>query len=135
MPGLLLLRLTDLSRVLQHGENSGSGLTKAMQRRLSYTSKDEGCIGSILPCGGHAIEPVWKASLIKTVVTVLIKKAIIMKLIKVGQVAKEPWADKLFTGPVTLQAIIGRDLSENFFIQQVNFSKGVRILNQFGYIW
>jgi len=55
-----------------------------------------------------------------------IKKAIIMKLIKVDQVAKEPWEDKLFTGPVTLQAIIGNDLSENFLIQQVNFSKGVR---------
>jgi quercetin dioxygenase-like cupin family protein len=49
-----------------------------------------------------------------------------MKLIKVDQVAKEPWEDKLFTGPVTLQAIIGKDLSENFLIQQVNFSKGVR---------
>jgi 4-carboxymuconolactone decarboxylase len=49
-----------------------------------------------------------------------------MKSIKVDQVAKEPWADKLFTGPVTLQAIIGRDLSETFLIQQVNFSKGVR---------
>jgi quercetin dioxygenase-like cupin family protein len=49
-----------------------------------------------------------------------------MKVIKVAQVAKEPWVDKLFTGPVTLQAIIGRDLSENFLIQQVNFSKGVR---------
>ena len=49
-----------------------------------------------------------------------------MKLIKVDQVAKEPGANKLFTGPVTLQAIIGNDLSENFLIQQVNFSKGVR---------
>ncbi|MDD4447525.1 MAG: hypothetical protein PHN61_07595 [Methanothrix sp.] len=49
-----------------------------------------------------------------------------MKLIKVEPVAKEPWVDKLFTGPVTLQAIIGSDLSENFLIQQVNFSKGVR---------
>lgn len=49
-----------------------------------------------------------------------------MKLIRVDQVAKEPWADKLFTGSVTLQAIIGSDLSENFLIQQVNFSKGVR---------
>ena len=49
-----------------------------------------------------------------------------MRLIKVSQAAKVPWADKLFTGPVTLQAIIGSDLSENFLIQQVNFSKGVR---------
>jgi len=49
-----------------------------------------------------------------------------MKLIRVDQVAKEPWVDEIFTGPVTLQSIIGRDLSENFLIQQVNFSKGVR---------
>ena len=49
-----------------------------------------------------------------------------MKVIKVDQVAKEPWVDKLFTGPVTLQSIIGTDLSKNFLIQQVNFSKGVR---------
>ena len=49
-----------------------------------------------------------------------------MKVIKVDQVAKEPWVDKLFTGPVTLQSIIGTDLSKNFLIQQVNFSKGLR---------
>ncbi len=49
-----------------------------------------------------------------------------MKLIKVDQVPKKPWSDKLFTGPVTLQAIIGNGLSEKFLIQQVNFSKGVR---------
>ena len=49
-----------------------------------------------------------------------------MKLIRVDQVAGEPWADKIFTGPVTLQSIIGGDLSENFLMQQVNFSKGVR---------
>jgi quercetin dioxygenase-like cupin family protein len=49
-----------------------------------------------------------------------------MKVIKVAEVAKEPWVDRLFTGPVTLQSIIGKDLSKNFFIQQVNFSKGVR---------
>jgi quercetin dioxygenase-like cupin family protein len=50
----------------------------------------------------------------------------IMKVIKVAQVAKEPWVDKIFTGPVTVQGIIERDLSENFSIRQVNFSKGVR---------
>ena len=49
-----------------------------------------------------------------------------MKVIKVDQVAKEPWVDKLFTSPVTLQSIIGTDLSKNFLIQQVNFSKGIR---------
>jgi quercetin dioxygenase-like cupin family protein len=50
----------------------------------------------------------------------------IMKVIKLAQVAEEPWVDKLFTGPVTLQGIIENDLSENFLIRQVNFSKGVR---------
>jgi quercetin dioxygenase-like cupin family protein len=54
------------------------------------------------------------------------RKEIIMKLIKVSQVAKEPQTDKLFTGPVTMQSIIGTDLSKNFLIKQVNFSKGVR---------
>jgi quercetin dioxygenase-like cupin family protein len=49
-----------------------------------------------------------------------------MKVIKVDQVAKEPQANKLFTGPVTMQPIIGPDLSKNFLIQQVNFSKGIR---------
>ena len=49
-----------------------------------------------------------------------------MKVIRVARVAKEPWVDKLFTGPVTKQAIIGTDLSKNFLIQQVNFSKGIR---------
>ncbi len=54
------------------------------------------------------------------------KKEVIVKLIRVAQVAKEPWVDKLFTGPVTKQSIIGTDLSKNFLIQQVNFSKGIR---------
>jgi quercetin dioxygenase-like cupin family protein len=49
-----------------------------------------------------------------------------MKVIRVDQVAKEPQVDKLFTGPVTMQPIIGTDLSKNFLIKQVNFSKGVR---------
>ena len=50
----------------------------------------------------------------------------IMKVIQLAQVAKEPWVDEIFTGPVTLQGIIETDLSENFLIRQVNFSKGVR---------
>jgi quercetin dioxygenase-like cupin family protein len=49
-----------------------------------------------------------------------------VKVIRVTQVAKEPWVDKLFTGPVTKQSIIGTDLSKNFLIQQVNFSKGIK---------
>jgi quercetin dioxygenase-like cupin family protein len=51
---------------------------------------------------------------------------IIMKIIRVDQVDKEPQEDKLFTGPVTMQPIIGAELSKNFLIKQVNFSKGVR---------
>ena len=49
-----------------------------------------------------------------------------MKVIRVDEVAKEPWPIKLFTGRVTVQPIIGRDLSKNFSLQQVNFGKGVR---------
>jgi hypothetical protein len=32
-----------------------------------------------------------------------------MKVIKVDDVAREPQVDKLFTGPVTMQPIIGKD--------------------------
>ena len=49
-----------------------------------------------------------------------------MKVIKTVQVAKEPSKSPLFTGPVTMQQIIGTDLSKNFSIRQVNFSTGVR---------
>ena len=49
-----------------------------------------------------------------------------MKVIKPVQVAKEPSKSPLFTGPVTMQQIIGTDLSKNFSIRQVNFSPGVR---------
>ena len=49
-----------------------------------------------------------------------------MKVTKVDQVAKEPRVDSLFTGSVTMQTIIGTDLSKNFRISQVNFSRGVR---------
>jgi len=45
-----------------NNENSGSGLTKAMQRRLSYTFKDIGSKGKILPYNGNILEPVWKNS-------------------------------------------------------------------------
>ena len=49
-----------------------------------------------------------------------------MKVIRRANVAKEPHESKLFTGPVTLQTIIGTDLSKNFLIGQVNFGKGIR---------
>ncbi len=49
-----------------------------------------------------------------------------MKVIKIAQVAKEPQTNPLFTGPVTMQAIVGTDLSTRFLIRQVNFGRGVR---------
>jgi quercetin dioxygenase-like cupin family protein len=49
-----------------------------------------------------------------------------MKVIKTPQINKEPSKSQLFTGPVTMQPIIGIELSKNFSIRQVNFSPGVR---------
>jgi 4-carboxymuconolactone decarboxylase len=49
-----------------------------------------------------------------------------MKVIKVAQAAKEPQASPMFTGPVTVQAIVGIELSKKFRIMQVNFGRGVR---------
>jgi quercetin dioxygenase-like cupin family protein len=53
-------------------------------------------------------------------------KGIAMKVIKVSQSAKEPQQSPLFTGPVTMQTIVGTDLSKHFSIRQVNFGRGVR---------
>ena len=49
-----------------------------------------------------------------------------MKVIKIAEVAREPQANPLFTGPVTTQSIVDKDLSRNFSIRQVNFGRGVR---------
>jgi quercetin dioxygenase-like cupin family protein len=49
-----------------------------------------------------------------------------MKVVKIDQVPAEPGAGSLFTGPVTRQAVITGDMSKQFIIGQVNFSKGVR---------
>ena len=49
-----------------------------------------------------------------------------MKLIRVGKVKKEPHSGKLFTGPVTMQPIIGKELNCDLIIAQVNFGPGVR---------
>jgi quercetin dioxygenase-like cupin family protein len=49
-----------------------------------------------------------------------------MKVIKGTQVVREPRVSPLFTGPVTMQSIVGTELSKKFHIAQVNFSKGVR---------
>jgi len=49
-----------------------------------------------------------------------------MKVIRVGKVKKEPHSGKLFTGPVTMQPIIGKELNGDLVISQVNFGPGVR---------
>jgi quercetin dioxygenase-like cupin family protein len=49
-----------------------------------------------------------------------------MKVIKIAQVARKPQVNPLFTGPVTMQPIVGTELSRNFLIRQVNFGRGVR---------
>lgn len=49
-----------------------------------------------------------------------------MRKFTIDQVKKEQQAGKLFTAPVTMQSLVGPDLSKNFSIRQVNFDKGVR---------
>jgi len=49
-----------------------------------------------------------------------------MKVVRIDQVPAEPGAGTLFTGPVTRQAVITGDISKQFIMSQVNFSKGVR---------
>ncbi len=49
-----------------------------------------------------------------------------MQVVKVAQVEKEPQESSLFTGPVTMQPVVGTELSKRFLIKQVNFSRGVR---------
>jgi quercetin dioxygenase-like cupin family protein len=49
-----------------------------------------------------------------------------MKVVRIAQMAKEPQVSPLFTGPVTMQSIVGTDLSKHFLIRQVNFGPGVR---------
>ena len=49
-----------------------------------------------------------------------------MKVTKIAQVAREPQVSPLFTGPVTMQSIVGTELSKKFRITQVNFGRGIR---------
>jgi len=49
-----------------------------------------------------------------------------MKVIRVANVAKEPQTNKIFTGPVTMQTLVGTEVSKNFCLRQVNFARGVR---------
>ncbi|MBI4296223.1 MAG: cupin domain-containing protein [Chloroflexi bacterium] len=50
-----------------------------------------------------------------------------MKVIRVSEVPKQDRkGNPLFTGPVTMQAIINESLDKSLSISQVNFSKGAR---------
>ena len=49
-----------------------------------------------------------------------------MRVFKTSQIAKEPKAEQIFTGPVTMQTIVEEDMSKRFVIRQVNFDRGVR---------
>jgi 4-carboxymuconolactone decarboxylase len=49
-----------------------------------------------------------------------------MNVIKVANVSKEPTTSPMFTGRVTMQSIVGTELSKRFMIRQVNFDRGVR---------
>lgn len=52
-----------------------------------------------------------------------------MKVINITQVEKEQVVgslSSLFTKPVTMQSIIGPQMSKNFVITQVNFGRGIR---------
>ena len=52
-----------------------------------------------------------------------------MNITRIAHVAKEPVAGPLapmFTGPVTMQFIVGKELSKNFLVSQVNFQRGIR---------
>lgn len=49
-----------------------------------------------------------------------------MKVTKMSQVPEADAAGRLFTGPVTRQAIVTGEQSEQFIVSQVNFAKGVR---------
>ena len=49
-----------------------------------------------------------------------------MNVVKLDQVEKEPAGSPMFTGPVTMQSVIGTELSGRFMIRQVNFGRGIR---------
>ncbi|CAG0954540.1 hypothetical protein ANRL3_00467 [Anaerolineae bacterium] len=49
-----------------------------------------------------------------------------MKTFTLDQIKKEQQATKLFTAPVSMQSLVGPELSKHFMIRQVNFDPGVR---------
>ena len=49
-----------------------------------------------------------------------------MKVTNLATVKEEPSTSAMFTGPVTMQPVVGTESSKLFMIRQVNFSRGVR---------
>ena len=52
-----------------------------------------------------------------------------MNVVRIARVKEEAVTGPLapmFTGPVTMQPIVGKHLSKNFLISQVNFERGAR---------
>ncbi len=49
-----------------------------------------------------------------------------MKVVRLSDLPKEPQQNPIFTGPVTMQTVVGEDLSKRFLIRQVNFARGIR---------
>jgi quercetin dioxygenase-like cupin family protein len=49
-----------------------------------------------------------------------------MNIFKLSETDKEPQGEPLFTGRVTIQRVIGPDLSDKFLINHTNFDEGVR---------
>ena len=49
-----------------------------------------------------------------------------MKTFRIEQVPPVSQESPMFTGPVTMQDIVGPELSDHFLIKQVNFGRGVR---------
>lgn len=49
-----------------------------------------------------------------------------MKVTNLASVKKEPSTSPMFTGPVSMQPVVGTESSKIFMIRQVNFDRGVR---------
>ena len=49
-----------------------------------------------------------------------------MQVFKIAQVKKDPVTSPMFSGPVTMQNVVGPELSKRFMVRQVNFDRSVR---------
>jgi quercetin dioxygenase-like cupin family protein len=49
-----------------------------------------------------------------------------MKTFRVSDLPRVPQESAIFTGPVTMQDVVGPGMSERFLVRQVNFAPGVR---------